>query len=489
MAAFARNRLPRAGASALVAALFVSACAVGPDYERPGVALPATYEASVANDAMTAAVQKDWWRLFGDAALDDLVARALAANNDLLIALARVEEAEGLAREAGASYFPEINFRAGAARTEVSNQNAAPAPAGTPRLRDTRSVGVNTSFEIDLWGRLRRANEAARAELLASRYARDTVELSVASLVVSNYLALRAADADLVLTRSTLESRTRALAIARSRLAGGAASPLDVHQAEGSVAAAEAQLADLRRARALAENALGLFTGTPGLAIAAGDLRALPLPPVPPPGLPSSLLNARPDIRQQEEALISANAQIGLARAAMFPTLSLTGTLGAESAALSNLFSTGASVWSLGMNLALPIFDAGRNAARVDQASARQQQAFYAYRRTVQTAFKEVKDALVSLRESGENELAQERRVQAAQRTLELAQLRYAAGYAAFLEVLDAQRAANDALLAYVATRQARLNSAVDLFKALGGGWSDDFKSESLQNARLKPPA
>jgi outer membrane protein, multidrug efflux system len=474
------------GQSLLAAAtlLTVAGCAVGPDYQRPADALPETFNAVAAEAAAQPAApqEKEWWRLFQDATLDKLVDQALIHNHDLLAAVARLEEAEGLAREAGAAFYPEFDLSAGGSRTQASTRTAT-AQASMPRLQDSRTVALGTSFEIDLWGKLRRANQAARAELLASRYARDTVELSVAGLVTSNYLTLRAGDANLSFTRNTLENRQKALDIVKSRLAGGSASPIDQYQAEGTLATAEAQLADLRRQRSLAESQLALLTGQPGLAIAPGDLRQLPLPPVPPAGLPSSLLEARPDIRQAEETLVSANARIGVAKAALFPTVTLTGSMGSASAALANLFTAGAGTWVLGLGAAMPIFDAGRNSARIDQASARQKQALVSYQKTVQTAFKEVNDALVNLRENGEGDRAQEKRVQAAEKTLELSQYRYQAGYSAFLEVLDAQRSANDAQLAYVATRQARLNSAVDLFKALGGGWKDDFKSESRKNS------
>lgn len=468
-------------------AVLLAGCAVGPDYQRPEAALPGEFTVATSQaDQPAAAVKKDWWTLFQDATLNELVTQALAYNHDLLSAVARVEEAEGLAREANATFFPQIDLNAGASRSQVSEVTAIPLSSSTPRIRDARSAALKTSFEIDVWGKLRRANEAARAQVLASRYARDTVELSVAGLVTSGYLSLRAADASLALTQNTFEIRAKSLEIVKSRLQAGSASPIELHQAEGSLAAAEVQLVELRRLRALAQNQLALLTGKPDLRVAPGDLRQLPLPPVPPAGLPSALLEGRPDIRQAEESLISANAQIGVAKAALFPSLSLTGSLGSESAALSNLFAGGAGTWSLGLAAAMPIFDAGRNAARIDQASAVQKQSLIAYQKAVQTAFKEVNDALVGLRENAESERAQDKRVQAAQKTLELAQIRYEAGYSGFLDVLDAQRSANETLLASVSTRQSRLNSAVDLFKALGGGWQDRYQAESDENTGRK---
>ncbi len=472
------------GLVATLTLLALAGCAVGPDYKRPEATLPEAYVASTeAAPAAQVPVEKEWWKLFQDATLNDLVRQAQEHNHDLLLAVAQVEEAEGVAREAGAAFFPQIDANASGGRNEISMKTDPLPAANTQRLRDSRKASLSTSFEIDVWGKLRRANEAARAQLLSSRYAKDTVELSVASLVTNAYLTLRAADADLALTRDTVATREKALDIVKSKQEAGSASPLDLHQAESTLATAQAQAASLRRQRAVAETQLALLTGKPDLKIAAGDLRQLPLPPVPPAGLPSSLLEARPDIRQAEETLVAANAKIGVAKAALYPSLSLTGSLGSESAALTNLFTSAAGAWSLGLAATMPIFDFGRNAARIDQATAKQKQALISYQKTVQTAFKEVNDALVGLRENGEGERAQEKRVQATQKTLELAQLRYEAGYSAFLEVLDAQRSANDALLDYVSTRQARLTSAVDLFKALGGGWKDDFKAESLKNS------
>ena len=461
---------------ALLTAL-LAGCAVGPDYRRPDTALPQSFAeapaAANAEAAPPAAIQQDWWTLFGDATLNELVQKALVYNTDLQAAVARVEEAQGLLREAGAAQWPQVNAQLGTSRMQTSKVTATAVP-GAPNVFDDRSAALTTSFEIDLWGRLRRATEAARAQALSTIYARDTVQLSIAGLVAANYLALRAHDAELVVTQESLQSRESALRIAKSRFEGGLASPLDVHQAESALAAAQAQLVTVRQQRALAQNQLGLLTGQPGLAIVAGDLRQLPLPPTPPAGLPSTLLQARPDIRQAEETLASANARIGVARAALFPTVSLTGSLGSESAALSNLFTAAAGTWSLGLGLVAPIFDMGRNQARVDQASAQQKQAVAGYQKAVQTAFREVMDALVNLREAGEGEKAQGLRVDAAKKAQSIAELRYQAGYSAFIDVLDAQRNANDAMLGFIATRQSRLNAAVDLLKSLGGGWQDN---------------
>lgn len=457
--------------------LALAGCAVGPDYRRPDIALPGQFnEAKTLQDSASVSdslVRNDWWTLFNDPALDALIQQAMAGNADLLQAVARIEEAEAVAREAGAAQFPEIDGNLGSSRTQASTATATQAPAGSPRLRNRHGASLSTNFELDVWGRLRRASEAARAQTLASHYAHDTVKLSLAGLVATNYLALRAYDAQLAVTREVLASREASLKIVLSRLDAGLVSPVDLHQATAAIAAARAQLADLRQQRALAEHQLGLLSGSPGLTLATGDIRQLPIPPVPPPGLPATLLQARPDIRQAEENLVSANAQIGVVKATLYPTISLTGALGSESQALSDLFSSAAGTWTLGLDMLLPVLDAGRRSARVDQATARQRQAIAAYQKTVQTAFKEVNDALVSLRESAEKEQAQATQAEAARQVLQITEYRYEAGYSGYLEVLDAQRSANDARLAYLTSRQLRLGSAVDLFKALGGGWQD----------------
>lgn len=445
--------------------------ALGPDYARPKSILPGAYTEAAKAEAQ-APVEREWWKLFKDPVLDDLVGKALGQNLDLQAAVARVDEAEAALREAGAALTPSVDLNGNSSRSRSSTK-AAVYNAAMPVYRTSHTLGLSTAFELDFWGRLRRTREAARAQALASRHARDTVELSLAGMVANSYLALRAFDAELAVSQASLESRDASLRIVGTRVDAGLASPLELRQAEGASAAIRAQISTLRQQRAVTEHQLGLLAGAPDLRVVPGDLRQMPLPPVPPAGLPSSLLEARPDLRQAEEELVANNARIGVAKAAMYPTISLTGGLGGESKDLSNLLSSGARTWNLGLGLTLPIFDAGANEARVDQATARQKQALAAYQKAVQTAFTEVNDALAGLRENAEGETAQDARVTAAEQALKLANDRYEAGYSGFLEVLDAQRTVNDARLAYIGTRQSRLASAVDLFKALGGGWKE----------------
>lgn len=449
------------------------ACAVGPDYQRPALQLPAAYGEAMDTSTADALIERSWWKAFKDPTLDQLVDQALRDNNDLRLAAARVEEASGAKREAGAARLPEIGLAANSSRTSVSQTTATPLPAIYPVQQPDHKINLSTAFELDFWGRLSRADEAARAQELASRYGRATVEITLVAAVAQSYLSLRSFDAQISVAQNSLDARKASLAIAESRLRGGLASDLDVQQARAAAAAIAAQLTDLRQQRAQAEHQLALLCATPDLKIAPGDLRSLPLPPLPPAGLPSALLEARPDILQAEAQLMAANARIGVAKAALFPTIALTGSVGSESMELSGLFQSNSSIWSLGLGLKAAVFDGGLRAARVDQATAQQQQALAAYQKSIQTGFKEVRDALVAGRERALGEEALTVQEQAATRGLELARKRYEVGYSPYLEVLDGQRSANDAALARIRNRQLRLVAAVDLFRALGGGWKE----------------
>ena len=472
MSAF-KQKLPAIRlAAALSAFLLLGGCAVGPDYLRPSFLFPEPEK--LAPDAEARAevpINPQWWTLFGDAALNNLEQQAIEANQDLQVAIARLEAAEAAAREAGADYLPAISLGANTGRSESSGTTFNGKKIGGQATYNNTRIAASLSYEVDLWGRVRRSNEAARAEALASRFGRDTVRLTLAGQVANEYLNLRSLDGQIDVTSQTLESRQQALKIVQARLNGGTASGLELAQAESALNGAQAQWSELRRQRALSESQIGLLCGQPGLNIRAAGLDTLPLPPTPPAGLPSTLLEARPDIRQAEEKLVAANARIGVAKAAYFPTISLTGLFGSESMALSNLFSSSAGIWSAAVGLTMPIFDAGRTGARVDQATAAQKETLANYRKTVQTAFKEVNDAIVGLREYSDEEAAYSAQVGASQRALDLAQKRYESGYSGYMDLLDAQRTLNSAQLQYLSSRKSRLGAAVDLFKALGGGW------------------
>jgi len=458
----------------LLGVVLLSACAVvGPDYERPAVNLPAQYAAPTPATPAPA-VSSAWWTLFGDATLDGLVEAARRNNTDLQAAVARVEQAEALLREADALRWPSLGLNGAASRQRTSER----AATGDGATFNTFQLAATTGFEVDFWGRLRRASEAARARVLATDYAREVVWQTVSSLVAQGYFSLRMLDEQIAVGRNTLASREESLRLLRLRLLVGAAARLEVDQAEAERAQAALQLRELQRQRELARSQLALLTGQPHLQLAPGAVRALPVPPPPPAGLPSALLERRPDVRQAEALLASANAQIGVARAAMYPSISLTGAFGSQSAELSDLLKGGARIWSLGLGLDLPIFDAGRRRAQTAQAEARQREALAAYQGAVQAAFRDVGDALTNLEAARAAQADVEIAAQASERALQTAQQRYEAGYSAYLELLDAQRSANANRLRVLDNHRAQLAATVDLFKALGGGWISPESAE-----------
>jgi len=455
----------------MIAALGLNACSIWPDYMRPNISMPEmfTSQKEVANAPLT--VPNRWWELYRDATLNNLIDEALKNNTDIKVAVARVEEADAVLREAGAVLFPQVNLGGTGTRRRLTEAGLFPVFFSNPL--NTYSTQLSTNYELDFWGKLRGAKAAARAQVLSTHYAQDTVALSLTSQVATHYLALRGADSQIAVTQNNLKSRDESLALTKRRLEGGVASALDVHQAEVAAANLVAQLAELQRLREITQHQLALLTGNLGLKIAAADLASLPLPPTPPAGLPSSLLEARPDVRQAEATMIAADANIGVAKAALYPSISLTGAFGGESLELSDLLTAPARVWSAGLTFNLPIFDSGRLKSRVDQASARQKQALASYEASIQNAFTEVNDALVNLRQYAAREEALARGEASAKKALEVSENRYQSGYSAYLDVLDAQRVYNDSAINFIQSRQARIIATVDLFRAMGGGWQD----------------
>jgi multidrug efflux system outer membrane protein len=459
---------------AMAVALALAGCMVGPDYQRPQTTLPTTYAGAPvvqANADSAVAIRVDWWTLYDDRMLNDLVAAALSDNLDVAAAVARIEEFDADLREANAALFPELDLGASAARSRSSGAVAAPQSI---RVSNDLRIALSTSFEIDFWGRLRRLLESARAQVLATHYAKDVVTLSLAGLTSQTYFLLRSLDAQVTATRETLATREEYLVVVRRRVDAGLASGLDLAQALGARSDAAAQLKELVRQRDLAEHLLGTLTSRLDLKVAPGDLAQLPFPPTPPMDLPSTLLERRPDIRLAEENLVAANAQIGVAKAALLPRISLTGLLGGESAELSSLARSSAGIWSIGFALAQPIFTWGRLTAEVDATTARQKQALVGYQKSIQTAFREVSDALVNVGQTSAMEIDLQSSVDAARDALRLSTERYEAGYSAYLAVLDAQRSLNISQLALIRNRQSQLSASVDLMKALGGGWTDE---------------
>lgn len=465
----------------------LSGCLLGPDYTRPQVDLPEQFNAqtSVTTTSQTAispagassalgatpvaVALADWWTLFNDPVLNDLVANAQKNNADVQIAVARLGQAQALARQAGAALYPTVNMTASGTRASIGT---AVSPTGVGLQTNTSQVGLVTSYEIDVWGRVRRNIESATAVATASQYEQDSVRLTISALVTNTYLRLRALDAQTAVTSNSVKTRENSLRVAQAKLDGGLVSPIDVNQARAAKAASEAALSELTRQRANVQNQLGILTGQLQLSLAPVDLRGLPIPPIPPAGIPSTLLESRPDVNRVEQELTAANARIGVATANFFPTLSLTGVFGAQSVDFSAFLSGQSAVWSAGLGLLQPIFTGGSLAARLDFAKAQQQEVLGNYVKVVRNAFGEVGDALVSVHQTLQTELFLTEQVAAATKAQELATVRYEAGYVDYLNVLEAQRVQNEANLAFVLNRSLRLQAGVDLFKALGGGWS-----------------
>jgi multidrug efflux system outer membrane protein len=435
---------------------------VGPDYKRPETTLPAAFLEPSSGTALE--VPADWWKAYNDPLLNQLVEDGLANNTDVHIATARVEEAEALVREAQAVLLPGISGQGSAFRGRTSDTSFVTASGF--------SVGLSTSFEVDLWGRLRRGERSVRDELLASRYGRDTVAITLAASIARAYFAVRSLDAQYLASQDTLTAADQSLSLAKKRSDAGVVAEIDVYQAGGLRTAAAAQATEVQRLREATVHQLAVLTGRLDLVLPSGNLDALPIPPLAPAGLPSQLLERRPDVREAEASLQAATERIGVARAGQFPTLSLTGGIGTASSELDGLFRTGARTWSIGGNLIGPLIDWGASKARTDQAAAQAKQVEGAYVRTVQNAFRDVSDALSNIRRAAESEVELKDHLDQASKALHLAELRYEHGYSAYLEVLDAQRTYNDAQLLLIRNRQNYLSYTVDLMNALGGGWT-----------------
>ncbi len=452
--------------------VLLAGCTVGPDYARPESGLPAAFpEGAGAPDR--GGVAADWWLGFGEPELTRLVGRALAANTDVRAAAARWEEADAQLADVAGAGVPAIDATGEADRFKVSSGTFLPVGGNAPgRNRRMQRAGLVTSFELDFWGRLRRAEEAARAQMLAAEEGVAQVRLGLAVAVVRTYSTLRTADASAAAAETLVAAREEGLRLARRRTDLGVAVPAEAARAEVALAAAVAGLAEARRTRAQAEHFLGFLTAEPALVVPR-DARPLPSPPLPAAGLPSDLLSRRPDVRAAEQALIAANARIGFTKAARYPSFTLTGALGTESRTFGGLFQSETATSDLGLDLRAPLFDAGRLAARVDAAIAAQHQAVAAYEGAARNAFREVRDALAEVRETALAAEAADRRETAAAEVLRVAAARGAAGQAPPTELLEARRAQAESQLAVARVRQERLEAQLALIRSLGGSRPD----------------
>jgi outer membrane protein, multidrug efflux system len=456
--------------SFLLPAILLAGCATTQPYERPALELPAAWKES----APRYAEDGRWWRIYGDAQLDALQEEAQARNADLVIAAARVDEARALVGEAQSGFYPGVDAGGSASRQQISGRTAT-VPPGAPREFSTYRGTLNLSYELDLFGRLRAGTQAARAELEASEAAREGVRLALAAQVAKSYFSLRALDAQIDLTRQTLALRESSIGLQRRRFSAGLLSEFEFRQLEAEAAAARAQLPPLERAREQEEAALAVLLGrSPSeilneFAARKGLAEETPEAPVLPAGMPSELLLRRPDLVEAERRLAVANARVAVARAEMFPSIGLTAALGSESAALSNLFSSGAGLWSIGLGLTQPIFAGGRLEARTEAAQARERALIAQYQKTIQTAFSEVRAALSAQARSRESFEAESARAAALTDTLRLARLRYDNGIASQLDVLDAERGLLAARSSRIDALRAYRSAIADLFRALGG--------------------
>lgn len=443
-----------------------------PAYQAPEAELPAAWKE--AAPAPRFAEDGRWWSIFNDASLNTLVQEALAENQDLVIAAARVDEARAILGEARSGLAPSVDARAGASR-QRNSQRTAISPPGVPREFSSYRATVEVSYELDLFGRIRAGAEAARAELAASEAARDAVRLALAAEVAKSYFALRSLDEQVDLTKRTVQLREDSLALQRRRFQGGLISEYDLRQLEAEAAAVRAQLPPLERELEREQAALAVLLGRSPKAILGQDIvrtasfEEQPDAIVLPSGMPSELLLRRPDLVQAERQLAAANARIAAARAEMFPSIALTGALGAESASLSNLFAGGSGLWVLAAAAAQPIFAGGRLEARTEAARARERAALAQYRKAIQAAFSEVRTAIAAQRHSRETFDAESARAAALADTLRLARLRYDNGVASQLDVLDAERGLLAARFARIEALRSQRSAVADLFRALGG--------------------
>lgn len=479
-------------AAGLAAGAFVlAACAVGPDYQRPALPVPETYRGEPAGVPPEPRSFGDlgWWEVFEDPELQALIRQASERNYDLRVAVARVLEARARLGIQRSFQFPELNAGGQGGAVGVSREGIPPLGSSADRDGEIVSLGLDLRFEVDLWGRLRRATESARAQLLASDEARATVLTTVVTDMARAYFALRELDAELEIARRTVVSREGSLKLARTRRAGGVASGVDVAQAEGLVESARSTVADLEGRVDQQENLINFLLGQgPGPVPRGRSLTQQALAPTVPPGLPATLLERRPDLRQSEQQLVAANADIGAAKALLFPQIVLTGAGGVQSSDLSTLFSGPAGFWSLLGGLAQPIFNAGRLRENVRATEARQQQALVTYERTVQQAFREVADALVGYRKAREVRERQEALVRSSRDYARLALVRYRGGITSYLEVLDADRQLFDAELSLARVQRDELIAVVGLYKALGGGWQPQRVSSRPREATSGRP-
>ena len=465
--------------SLIVVASTLTAC-VGEPYSRPDLDVPSQYRFALAQSQQPA--DTVWWAKFGDPTLDALITEALANNEDLRIAAARVDEFQGAKVTTRAPLFPAIGYTG--TTGEESRSELVYGP-GADTARSFSSAGFTAGWELDVWGRVRNLTAAADADWRASEADRRATVLQLVSAVTSGYITLRSFDDQLATSERTLESRRQALDVFEKRYKGGVISKVELSQARSQYEVAAAAIPALKQRIARQENALSVLVGrNPGPVT-----RGIPLvdlgTPVVPAGLPSELLTQRPDVVSAEQSLIAANARVNAARALYFPSISLTGLLGVASFDLDELFDDGSSTWTYAGSVTGPIFQGGAVLGVNRQAEAQRRQLLASYEKTVQRAFADVDDALIATQTTAERSAAQRRQVEALRDYARLSRKRFEGGYSSYLEVLDAESSLFNAELLYSEGHRERLLAHVDLYKALGGGWVDAAAAQAPQPASI----
>ena len=457
----------------LLFAIFIlfafNGCMVGPDYKRPSVDIPGAWrtpETNAQNLADTA-----WWEQFGDPALNELIKTAIQQNKDLKVASYRVEEFEGQVITTRAPLFPQVGAGFSAQRNRISEKGQEPLSGSVKNPANIFNASINASWEIDLWGRIRRATEAARADLLSTEEARRGVILTLVTQVAESYVNLLDLDNQLDIAKRTAKTRGDYYGIFQKRYKAGIISDLELYQAKSQYEQALAAIPAIEKAIAQQENALSLLIGrNPGPIPRGKGINGLNLPLIPQ-GLPSELLERRPDILQAEQNLIAANARIGAAKAQYFPAITLTGAFGFSSTQLSSLFTGPARAWNWMGTAIQPIFTVGLISGQVKSAKAVREEALFQYEKAIQDAFRDVDDALVDQMRTKEQLEEQARLVESLRVSARVARLRYNNGYTSYIDVLDAERSLFDAELGYTQTKGALFQALINLYKAMGGGW------------------
>ena len=452
--------------------LLIPGCKLGPDYVRPPVLTPPQWSDQPQVDATLANLP--WWEILKDPQLKELIRIALVENQDLKIATERIEEARAFYGFQKADLYPQVDLNFSTEELEGTTDGLTKVPEDTDTTTPFHQLNASVFWELDFFGRIRRATEAEKALLISTEEGRRAVAIALVADVAQAYVELRDLDYRLEISRRTLQSREEYVALAKFRFEGGLTSELDWRQSEAEYYRTKAIVQDFERLVGFKQNELSVLLGrNPSEILRGRGVEEMVVPPEIPAGLPSALLERRPDILQAEQILISSNARIGEAKALLFPRISLTGFFGWETTEFSNLVSSPAKTWAIGGNLIQPIFNAGKNRRRVEVTESQYRQTLYAYEFVVLQAFREVEDSLIDYKKSGERRESQNERVLAERKVLALAEVRYKGGVSDYLEVLDAQRSLFDSELEFAQSVRDQLVALVRLYKALGGGWME----------------